>query len=264
MELEILSMNIPSFRLDGRIALVTGSGSGMGRAFSIALAHAGADVVIADLPGKEADTEATAAEVRAAGRRALTLPLDVTQVSSIAAMVDRTLREWGQIDILVNNAGMNIRKPAVEVQEEDWDRVLDTDLKGVFFCAQAVGRHMIERGQGGKIINVASQIGLVAYYSRAAYCAAKAGVINLTRALALEWAPHRINVNAIAPTFVRTALVEKLLQDPAVKQDVVARIPLGRVAEPEDIVGSVVFLAGPASDFVTGHTLVVDGGWTAV
>jgi len=257
-------MNIPSFRLDGRIALVTGSGSGMGRAFSIALAHAGADVAITELPGREKAAEETAAEVRAAGRRALTLPLDVRQVSSIREMVDGVLSAWGQIDILVNNAGINIRKMAVDVQEDDWDQVLDTDLKGVFFCAQAVGRHMIARGMGGKIVNIASQVGLVAYHSRVAYCAAKAGVINITRALALEWAPHHINVNAVAPTFVRTPLVEKLLEDPAVREDVVRRIPLGRVAEPEDIVGAVVYLAGPASDMVTGHTLVVDGGWTAV
>jgi 2-deoxy-D-gluconate 3-dehydrogenase len=257
-------MEVPSFRLDGRIAMVTGSGSGMGRAFSIALAKAGADVVITELPGKEKAAEDTAAEVRAAGRRALTLPLDVRQVASIHQMVERTLGEWGQIDILVNNAGMNIRKMAVDVGEEDWDQVLDTDLKGVFFCAQAVGRHMIRRGQGGKIINIASQVGLVAYHSRVAYCAAKAGVINMTRALALEWAPHHINVNAIAPTFVRTPLVEELLKDPAVRDDVLRHIPLGRLAEPEDIVGAVVYLAGPASDLVTGHTLVVDGGWTAV
>jgi len=257
-------MEIPSFRLDGRIAIVTGSGSGMGRAFGIALAQAGADVVITELPGKEKAAEETAAGVRAAGRRAMTLPLDVRQVASIRAMVERVFGKWGRIDILVNNAGMNIRKMAVEVREEDWDPVIDTDLKGVFFCAQAAGRHMIERGQGGKIINVASQIGLVAYHSRVAYCSAKAGVINMTRALALEWAPYHINVNAIAPTFVRTPFVEELLKDPAVREDVLRRIPLGRLAEPEDVVGAVVYLASPASDLVTGHTLVVDGGWTAV
>lgn len=258
-------MNIPSFRLDGRVALVTGAGSGMGKAFANAFAQAGADVALTELPGKEELAEATAAEVRAAGRRALVIPLDVCRLPMIQTMVDRVVDEWGQIDIAVNNAGMNVRKMAVDVTEDDWDRVLDTDLKGVFFCAQAVGKHMIARGKGGKIVNMASQIGLVAYHSRIAYCCAKAGVINMTRVLAYEWAKYKINVNAVAPTFVNTPFVAKLLQeDTELRQDVISRIPLGRVAEPEDVVGAVVYLAGPASDMVTGHTLLVDGGWTAV
>jgi 2-deoxy-D-gluconate 3-dehydrogenase len=252
-----------SFRIDDRIAVVTGAASGMGRTFAVALAQAGADVVIADLPAQQEGAQETAAQVQAAGRRALVAPLDVTQVPTIQAMVARVLDEWGRIDILVNNAGINIRQYAVDVTEEAWDRIIDTNLKGVMFCAQAVGRHMIARG-GGKIINVASQIGLVGYYQRITYCAAKAGVVNMTRVLALEWAPHGINVNAIAPTFVRTALVDKLLQDPEIEREVVSRIPLGRVAEPEDIAGAVIFLASPASDFCTGHTLLIDGGWTAI
>jgi 2-deoxy-D-gluconate 3-dehydrogenase len=258
-------MSVPSFRLDGRIAIVTGAGSGMGKAFAIAFAGAGADVALTELPGKEALAEETAAQVRAAGRRALTIPLDVCRLPMIQEMVDRVVSEWGHLDILMNNAGMNIRKMAVDVTEPDWDKVLDTDLKGVFFCAQAVGKQMIRQGKGGKIINMASQIGLVAYHSRVAYCCAKAGVINLTRVLAYEWAPYKINVNAIAPTFVNTPFVEKLLQEDAeLKQDVLSRIPLGRIAEPEDVTGAAVYLASSAANMVTGHTLLVDGGWTAV
>ncbi len=253
----------PSFRVDDRIAIVTGSGSGMGRAFAEALAGAGADVVITELPGREALAAETAGLVQAQGRRALTLCLDVTQVASIRAMVDQVAAEWGQIDILVNNAGMNIRKWAVDVTEHDWDAVINTDLRGAFFCAQLVGKHMIQRGQGGRIISTASQVGVVGYTERVAYCAAKAGVINMTRVLAIEWARHGITVNAIAPTFVNTPFVAALLQSDEVRREVLGRIPLGRLAEPEDIVGAVVYLASPAAAMVTGHTLVVDGGWTA-
>jgi 2-deoxy-D-gluconate 3-dehydrogenase len=254
----------PSFRVDDQIAIVTGSGSGMGRAFAQALAGAGADVVITELPGREALAAETAALVQAQGRRALTLSLDVTQVASIRAMVEKVVTEWGWIDILINNAGMNIRKWAVDVTEQDWDTVVDTDLRGAFFCAQLVGKHMIQRGKGGRIINTASQVGLVGYTERVAYCAAKAGVINMTRVLAIEWARHGITVNAIAPTFVNTPLVAALLESEEVRQEVLSRIPLGRLAEPEDIVGAVLYLASPAAAMVTGHTLVVDGGWTAI
>jgi 2-deoxy-D-gluconate 3-dehydrogenase len=254
----------PSFRVDDQIAIVTGSGSGMGRAFAQALAGAGADVVITELPGREALAAETAALVQAQGRRALTLSLDVTQVASIRAMVEKVVTEWGRIDILINNAGMNIRKWAVDVTEQDWDTVVDTDLRGAFFCAQLVGKHMIQRGKGGRIVNTASQVGLVGYTERVAYCAAKAGVINMTRVLAIEWARHGITVNAIAPTFVNTPLVAALLESEEVRQEVLSRIPLGRLAEPEDIVGAVLYLASPAAAMVTGHTLVVDGGWTAI
>ena len=257
-------MDIPTFRVDDRIAVVTGSGSGMGRCFAIGLASAGADVVVTELPGKEEAARQTAEEIRSRGKRTLCISLDVTQLESIRALVDEILKTWDHIDILVNNAGMNIRKWALDVSESDWDQVIDTDLKGAFFCSQAVGRHMVERGRGGKIVNIASQVGLVGYSERVAYCAAKAGVINMTRVLAFEWAKYKINVNAIAPTFVNTPLVANLLKDESIREEVISRIPMGRLAEPEDIVGAVLYLASSASNMVTGHTLVVDGGWTAV
>jgi 2-deoxy-D-gluconate 3-dehydrogenase len=178
-------------------------------------------------------------------------------------MVEKAVDRFGRIDILVNNAGINISKPALEVTEQDWDRVLDVNLKGVFFCSQAVARGMIQQ-KSGKIVNVASQNGVIGYYNRAAYCSSKAGVVNLTRVLAIEWASRSINVNAVGPTFVRTPLTEKLFQEESFKREVLSRIPLGRLGKPEDVAGAVVFLSSPAADLITGHTLLVDGGWTAI
>jgi len=257
-------MNLPSMRVEDKIALVTGTGSGLGRAIAIGLAHAGADVVLTELPERLKNAEETAREVAAAGRKAFLVPLDVTDLPGIREMVNVVLAEFGRIDVLVNNAGINIPKFAVDVTEEDWDRILDVDLKGVFFTAQTVAiRAMIPQGEG-KIVNIASQMGVVGGPKRAAYCAAKAGVVNLTRVLAFEWRKHKINVNAVAPTFVETPLTKPMFEDQAFKEDVFARIPLGRLAKPEDIVGSVVYLSSAAADMVTGHTLLVDGGWTAI
>ena len=252
-----------SFRIDGKIALVTGSGSGLGKDISLALAHAGADLVVTELPSRMPTAKETATRIHALGRRAFPVSLDVTSLKSIERMVNKSLEHFGRIDILVNNAGVNVSRPALEVTEEQWDRILGVNLIGVFFCAQAVGRHMV-RQKSGKIINIASQNGVIGYYNRAAYCSSKAGVVNLTRVLAIEWAPFQINVNAIGPTFIRTPLTAKLFEDPEFSAEILSRIPLGRLGNPADVSGAAVFLASPAADMITGHTLLVDGGWTSL
>ncbi|MGI8914607.1 MAG: SDR family NAD(P)-dependent oxidoreductase [Chloroflexota bacterium] len=255
-------MYLPSMQVTDQVALVTGAGSGIGRAIALALAEAGAHVVTTELPEQLARAVLVSDQIRGMGRRSLALPLDVTDVPSIGPFVATVQRELGRLDLLVNNAGVQVARPALDVSEDDWDRVLDVNLRGVFFCAQAAGRVMVAQ-RHGRIINVASQNGVVGYFNRAAYCAAKAGVVNLTRVLAIEWAPYNVLVNAVAPTFVRTPMGERTLSDPAVRDDILRRIPLGRVAEPEDVVGAVVYLGSPAAAMVTGHTLLVDGGWTA-
>jgi len=250
-------------RLDGKIALVTGAGSGIGQAIAVAMAEAGADCIATELPHAMNSLEPICEAIARIGRRALALPLTLPDGSSIDALVRDAMQEFPRIDILVNNAGINIPRAALDVTEEDWDRVLDVNLKGLFFLSQRVARHMITRG-GGKIINMASQNGVVGYYRRAAYCSSKAAVVNLTRVLALEWAQHNICVNAVAPTFILTPLTQSTFDDPLLREDLLKRIPLGRVGQPEDVVGAVVFLASPAADMITGHTLLVDGGWTAI
>ena len=257
------AMVLPSMRLDGKVVLVTGAGSGIGKAIAIAVAEAGADCVPTELPGKMANLTPVCDAIRKRGRKALPLPLRLPDFSSIDALVANTIQEMGRIDMLVNNAGVNIPRDALELTEEDWDGVLDVNLKGLFFLSQRVAREMIEAG-GGKIVNIASQMGVVGYYKRAAYCSSKAGVVNLTRVLAVEWAQYKINVNAVGPTFILTPLTQSTFDDPVLREDLLKRIPLGRVGHPEDVVGAVVFLASPAAGLVTGHTLLVDGGWTAL
>lgn len=252
-----------AFDLGGRVAVVTGAGSGLGRAIAIALAKQGADVAITELPAKLELAEETAARLRDAGRRAHIAPLDVRDLGSVGGLVPDVVGALGRLDILVNNAGLNIQRFALDVTEQDWDAVIDVNLKGVFFCAQAAGRHMVANG-GGRIVNIASQMGLVGYWRRAAYCSSKAGVVNLTRVLAIEWAQHGVTVNAVAPTFVLTPLTEPMFEDAAFKADVLGRIPLGRLADPDDVANAVVYLASDAAKMVTGQTLAVDGGWTAL
>ncbi|MGH2534935.1 MAG: SDR family NAD(P)-dependent oxidoreductase [Thermomicrobiales bacterium] len=252
--------------LSGRVALITGAGTGLGRASAIALANEGAVVAITELPDRMDRAEATVDQIREAGGDAHALPLDVTDLSSIAGCIDQAAAIAGRLDVLVNNAGVNVPKLAMDVTEEDWDRVLDVNLKGVFFVAQAAGRVMRDQTpQGGCIINIASQMGLVGYWDRAAYCSSKAGVVNLTRVLAVEWAQYQIRANAVCPTFVETPLTQPMFaNNPAFKEDVLNRILLGRLATPEEVAAAVLFLASPGAAMVNGHALAVDGGWTAI
>ncbi len=255
-------MVLPDMRLDGKVAMVTGAGSGIGKATAIALAEAGADCVLSELPERMAALDPVCQAIRQLGRRAAPLPLRLPELESIDAFVAGAVRELGRIDILVNNAGINTPKPALEVTEQQWDAILGVNLKGVFFTAQRAAREMIRTG--GKIVNIASMNGVVGYYHRAAYCASKAGVVNLTRVLALEWAEYQINVNAVGPTFILTPLTQSTFDDPQMRADLLKRIPLGRVGQPEDVASAVVFLSSPGADLITGHTLLVDGGWTAI
>ena len=247
-------------------ALVTGAGSGIGQAAARALAAAGARVAVTELPDRLERAEATVAEIQAAGGEALPVSLDVRDLANITECVARVAdASGGRLDVLVNNAGINVRQPAFEVTEEAWDLVLDTNLKGLFFAAQAAGRVMRDQDPpGGSIVNVASTMGLVGYYDRTAYCASKAGAVNLSRVLAIEWAPHAIRVNAVCPAFVETPLTSALFANEAVKSDILHRTPAGRLVMPEEVAAAIVFLAGPASRMVTGAALTVDGGWTAI
>ncbi len=245
--------------LTDQVALVTGAGNGIGRAIAVGFARAGADVAVA---GRTPQTLAeVAGKIEAEGRRSLTCVVDMRDIPQVRAMVRQVVETFGRLDVLVNNAGLTNRTPSLEVTEETWDAVMGTNLKGLFFCCQEAARHMVPRRRG-KIINVASIFGLVGRPERAAYSASKAAAMQLTRTLAVEWAPHNIHVNAIAPGATRTPTREELFGDPAYLQRLVAQYPLGRIADPEDIVGTALFLASTASDFITGQTIVVDGGHT--
>ena len=245
--------------LTGGVALVTGASRGIGAGIARDLARAGMDAAITARDA--ARLHAVTKEIEAFGRRCLPLALDVADVASICATIARVEEELGPIDLLVNNAGVNIPRPAVEITEAQWDSVLDTNLKGVFFCAQAAGKRMIARRRG-VIVNIASAAGLIPAEERAAYCSSKAGVVMLTKELALEWARYGVRVNAVAPTFVETELAAQTLDRPGMRELWTSRIPLGRIASVSDVAAAVRYLASPAADFVTGVTLPVDGGLT--
>jgi NAD(P)-dependent dehydrogenase (short-subunit alcohol dehydrogenase family) len=250
----------PRFDLEGQVALVTGAARGLGSSIAVALAHAGADLA---LGVRDATSGADVAErVEALGRQALVVPMDVTDLTQIESATGAVIQKFGRIDLLVNNAGLGPENAPEDVTESDFDLTFDVNVKGLFFASQAVGRLMIGQ-RSGRIINMSSQAGLVALPGEAIYCASKAAVSHLTRCLAIEWGSHGINVNAVAPTFIRTPGTEPALSDPSFHDDVVERIAgLHRIGEPVDVAGAVIFLASPAASLITGETLVVDGGWT--
>ena len=246
------------FSLVGRTALVTGAGRGIGRAYAQALAEAGADVAIVDIDGSSA--ERAAREIAALGVRTLAIETDVTVASQVGRMVDTILSAWGKLTVGVNNAGIGGWADAEKMTEEEWDRVIRVNLKGVFLCAQAEGRVMLEAGYG-KIINPASMSASIVNrpQNQVSYNASKAGVVNLTRSMAAEWAPRGVRVNSISPGYTRTPLVDQVAElVPIWLKD----IPMGRMAEVTDLQGAVVYLAAEASDYVTGHDLIIDGGYT--
>ena len=253
-------VSFSEFDLSGKVAIVTGAGRGMGCHIALALAKYGSDLVICSRTTSE--LEKTKEEIERFGRKVLIHRMDVTKIPEIHFMVEESLMTFGHIDILVNNAGVNIPQSAVDVTEETWDQIIDTNLKGLFFCAQAVGKVMIQQKKG-KIINISSQSGSVGLPQRAAYCSSKGGVNLLTKVLAIEWAKYNIHVNAIAPTYIETPMTKPMLEKDEFRKYVMGNIPLGRVGKPEDVIGAVIYLASEASNMVTGHVLLIDGGWTA-
>lgn len=252
---------MPRFDLTSQVALVTGAARGLGRAISLALAHAGADVA---LGLRDMNTgHDLAREIEAQGRRALPLQMDMTRMDQVSGAIDDCVAHFGRLDILVNNAGLAPENPAEKVREEDFDLTLAVNLKGTFFASQAAGRVMI-RQNGGRIINMSSQAGFAALPTESVYCMTKAAIAHLTKCLAVEWGQYNITVNAVAPTFIHTPGTEAALADPAFRADVVERIAaLHRIGEPMEVAGAVVFLASPAASLITGHTILIDGGWTA-
>ncbi|WP_392434990.1 2-dehydro-3-deoxy-D-gluconate 5-dehydrogenase KduD [Yersinia sp. HM-2024] len=252
-------MILDSFELKGKIALVTGCDTGLGQGMAIGLAEAGCDIVGVNI----VEPKETIEKVTALGRRFLSLTADLSKIDGIPALLERAIAEFGRIDILVNNAGIIRREDAINFSEKDWDDVMNVNIKTVFFMSQAVAKQFIKQGTGGKIINVASMLSYQGGIRVPSYTASKSAVMGVTRLLANEWAKHGINVNAVAPGYMATNNTQQLRKDEERSKEILDRIPAGRWGLPDDLKGPVVFLASKASDYISGYTIAVDGGWLA-
>lgn len=250
---------IPSFKVEGKTALITGAARGLGRACAIALAHAGADIALGLRDKKSA--EDLEMEIRDMGRKVIRLQMDVSSTEQIKTAVEAAISEFGQIDILLNNVGVAPANPAIDVTESDYDTTMNLNVKAMFFASQVVAKQMIKQGSG-RIINMSSQAGSITLDDESVYCMSKAAVNHLTKNLASEWAKYHIQVNAVAPTFIQTPGTEPWLNDPEFRKSVLDRIPLGRIGKPVEVAGAIVFLASEAASLITGEILMIDGGWT--
>ncbi|SDI28387.1 2-deoxy-D-gluconate 3-dehydrogenase [Planococcus glaciei] len=247
--------------LENKTVIVTGGSKGIGKDIALTFAKLNANVVIS---GRNKDVlQETLEELQSFNKQCTAISGDLSDIQEVRRLIDTAADEFGTIDVLVNNAGVNIAKPAMEVTEEDWDTVLDLNLKSAFFASQAAAKYMLEQNSG-RIINIASQMAFVGFAKRAAYCSSKGGLVQMTKALAVEWAKNGIRVNGVAPTFIETELTAKMFEDEEFKKEVNSRILLDGLSQPKDISGAVLYLASDLANFVTGETIKVDGGWTAI